>query len=434
MTHDDFLKLLQNVKRSGNGHTARCPSHDDTNNSLSISQGEDDRILVKCFAGCGIDDIVNSLGIEKKDLFFFNPSLHNAHMHTKAKHAENTKNRSVQLKNPVSHTCTLNDYAKEKKLPEEFLLSVGLKDYKYQKQPAIRISYLDENGHEKVVRYRISMIGKNCFRYRAGCKSMLYGLWRAVATDHIILCEGESDCHTLWFHELPAYGIPGAATWSEKRDAPAFEKFARIYIIVEPDTGGDNVKKWLSKSSIRDRAYLIDLGEFEDPSGLYLSDPKNFKNNIKRFMDEAVPWAEVEKQRRQELLEQSWGECKDLARRPSILDDFAELLSRCGLAGERKSAQLLYLSLTTRILDRIVNNIVEGPSAVGKSFMVEKVLQFFPEDTYFDLTSMSDRALVYTDKDLRHIFIVLFEAAALSSEVGTYIIRSLLSENKIKDL
>jgi hypothetical protein len=31
--------------------------------------------------------------------------------------------------------------------------------------------------------------------------------------------QGESDCHTLWFHGVPALGIPGAANWREERDA-----------------------------------------------------------------------------------------------------------------------------------------------------------------------------------------------------------------------
>ena len=45
-----------------------CPSHDDKSASLSITL-ENDKILLYCHAGCNIDDICLSLGIEKYDLF-----------------------------------------------------------------------------------------------------------------------------------------------------------------------------------------------------------------------------------------------------------------------------------------------------------------------------------------------------------------------------
>ena len=35
-----------------------------------------------------------------------------------------------------------------------------------------------------------------------------------------MLVEGESDCHTLWHHRIPAVGLPGAGNWREDRDAP----------------------------------------------------------------------------------------------------------------------------------------------------------------------------------------------------------------------
>jgi hypothetical protein len=65
----DLLSRLDNVKRSGNGHTARCPSHSDRENSLSIAEGENGALLLMCFAGCAIEAICATLGITIKDLF-----------------------------------------------------------------------------------------------------------------------------------------------------------------------------------------------------------------------------------------------------------------------------------------------------------------------------------------------------------------------------
>ena len=47
---------------------ARCPAHGDDNPSLSVSRGEDGRILVHCHAGCSAEDVVQSLGLKMADL------------------------------------------------------------------------------------------------------------------------------------------------------------------------------------------------------------------------------------------------------------------------------------------------------------------------------------------------------------------------------
>lgn len=62
------LSLLQGVKQMSNGHyMALCPGHKDTIPSLSITE-TDSKILLKCFAGCQLDDILIPMGLEPKDL------------------------------------------------------------------------------------------------------------------------------------------------------------------------------------------------------------------------------------------------------------------------------------------------------------------------------------------------------------------------------
>ena len=54
----------------GNGRqvSALCPAHDDRTPSLSITDGND-RVLIKCQAGCDTDDIITELGLTRADLF-----------------------------------------------------------------------------------------------------------------------------------------------------------------------------------------------------------------------------------------------------------------------------------------------------------------------------------------------------------------------------
>lgn len=85
MTLNYILDNLKNVKGGPSGqYTARCPAHDDRHASLSVSQGEDGRILMRCHAGCPIENITASLGIPVRDLFPSN-DLHGSYNRSEAK-------------------------------------------------------------------------------------------------------------------------------------------------------------------------------------------------------------------------------------------------------------------------------------------------------------------------------------------------------------
>lgn len=62
------LNRLNDVRRSGSGHMARCPAHEDRVASLSIKGGDDGRVLLYCHAGCRIEAIVQALGLTMRDL------------------------------------------------------------------------------------------------------------------------------------------------------------------------------------------------------------------------------------------------------------------------------------------------------------------------------------------------------------------------------
>jgi len=66
---DDFLALLMGVKpASQHQWKALCPGHGDTEPSLSIRE-VDGKILLKCFAGCELEDILKPLNLKTSDLF-----------------------------------------------------------------------------------------------------------------------------------------------------------------------------------------------------------------------------------------------------------------------------------------------------------------------------------------------------------------------------
>lgn len=69
MTLSAFLDFLDHSRRSGRSWVARCPAHADRSPSLSISEGDDGRVLLRCFSGCTASEITATLGLSLRDLF-----------------------------------------------------------------------------------------------------------------------------------------------------------------------------------------------------------------------------------------------------------------------------------------------------------------------------------------------------------------------------
>ncbi|GJL56890.1 MAG: hypothetical protein NPIRA02_40220 [Nitrospirales bacterium] len=69
MTMQELESLLDKARRTHRGVVACCPAHHDHNPSFSAREGENG-ILVKCWAGCSVDEICTAMGIGVKDLFY----------------------------------------------------------------------------------------------------------------------------------------------------------------------------------------------------------------------------------------------------------------------------------------------------------------------------------------------------------------------------
>src|SRR5690348_1838632 len=65
---DQVLSHLKGVRISMRGWKACCPAHADHKPSLSIGLGEQGQVLLKCFAGCALERIVEAMGLSITDL------------------------------------------------------------------------------------------------------------------------------------------------------------------------------------------------------------------------------------------------------------------------------------------------------------------------------------------------------------------------------
>jgi hypothetical protein len=439
---EDVLDRLQIASRNGEKAMCFCPAHDDRNNPSLSLKVENGKLLLHCFAGCRPEDIVSEMGLEMKDLFTQGgggssiPSNMPARLHARGEKVhEQAENGRASLDAHSGHGCTLEEYSREKELPEAFLQGLGLRDMSYVDKPAVRIPYPDEAGQEVAVRFRVSLDGAEKFRWRSGDKPTPYGLRllkEARKAGFVVLVEGESDCHTLWYHEIPALGIPGASNWRDGW-AAHLDGVEKIYAVIEPDQGGQTLREKLEAcEAIRERLHLVVLGEYKDPSALHLADSETFRGRFEVALEDAKPWVELERAEAEAASRDAWERCQELARETDILGRFAIELASSGVAGESRLAKLLYLAVTSRLLERPVSVALKGPSSGGKSYVVEGVLSFFPESAFYALTAMSDRTLAYSEEPIKHRFLVIYEAAGMSGEFATYLMRSLLSEGRVR--
>jgi hypothetical protein len=141
---------------------------------------------------------------------------------------------------------------------------------------------------------------------------------------------------------------------------------------------------------------------------------------------------EASEAQRQKKRDEAWQACADLASEPRILDRMVIELERAGLVEEHRAAKLIYLVLVSRLLDQPLCAVVKGPSSAGKNHVTQRVLSLFPLSAAYRLTGMSDRALAYGKEPLAHRILAIEEAAGLTGGVGAYLMRSLISEGRLR--
>lgn len=259
----EFYSQYLQLSGSGEELSAKCPFHDDQRASMSINIQTG---LWYCHA-CGEGGTPQTF-LEKY-----------AHMSPEEARRHIFGEKSYGGQGRQRKGLTLAEYARLKKLPEEFLGKLGLKNGRY----CVQIPYFDESG--KVIATRQRYIGGGAgpkFTWIKGSKVHPYGLWRleeARKAGYIVLVEGESDAQTLWYYGIPALGIPGASTFQ-----PEWSQYLtglKVYIHQEPDQGGETFVRKICEGLVQGRwegeVYCFSLQGYKDPSDMHCARPAEFK-------------------------------------------------------------------------------------------------------------------------------------------------------------
>jgi hypothetical protein len=117
---------------------------------------------------------------------------------------------------------------------------------------------------------------------------------------------------------------------------------------------------------------------------------------------------------------------------PDILTLFAQEFSKV-VAGEAINGKLLYLVATSRLFDKPMSAAVKGTSAVGKSEIRKRILEFFPPEDVVSFTSLSEKSLLYHEGDFTHKILSMGEAVETDQQnFQNYLLRELISEGCLR--
>ena len=267
---------LKPGKMSNGNMVTLCPFHDDTNPSLSVNM---ENGLWHCHA-CGksgnAQTFLEQSGLTKEQAI--------AELKRYAGIPDPPKKKKTKER------FTVGDYAALKHLPEDFLRSLGIQNGR----KGITIPYMDESGAVRANRQRYGAGAGPRFAWGRGSKIMPYGLWRlGQMREHgyVVLVEGESDAQTLWYHNVPALGIPGATVFQD--EWARYLEGLTIYIHQEPDAGGETfvkkVAEGLVKGDFEGDVNVITLQPlgYKDPSDLHIAKGDEFETIWNHVMEQA---------------------------------------------------------------------------------------------------------------------------------------------------
>jgi hypothetical protein len=130
--------------------------------------------------------------------------------------------------------------------------------------------------------------------------------------------------------------------------------------------------------------------------------------------------------------EQLFQECKELAEATCLLPLFEQELRQRGVVGDVTNFKIILLATLSRFSERPISVVLKGDATAGKSFTMNTVLEYVPNEAYESMSGMSEKALIYWDRDLRNKMLFIGEFTGLQSEQGNTWLRQLLTEGCIR--
>ncbi|MGP8059801.1 MAG: CHC2 zinc finger domain-containing protein [Acidimicrobiales bacterium] len=115
---------------------------------------------------------------------------------------------------------------------------------------------------------------------------------------------------------------------------------------------------------------------------------------------------------------------------PDLIDQVAAAFRTLGVIGERDSALVAWLTLTSRLSDRPLGAVLQSSSSAGKSTLADAALALVPTEATVSYSAMTGQALYYLgETDLAHKVLAIAEEEGAAR--ATYALKLLVSEGRL---
>ncbi len=278
-----ILARLNGVRRYSGGYMALCPAHGDKNVSLSVGRGHEGRVVVKCFMGCSVTEIISALGLPISLLFANAPrmSLPAVRKETVSSTPTTDDERKVRnacglYKEALSLLGTPGaDYLRERGIPTDMAHTNGARyhpryPYKLKHAPAVVFPVYSGDRSGELVALSARFLeperdtGGEKQRSAGKLSWGMFGTRGVLNRPEVVMAEAPIDALSL-----AVAGIPTFATCGVSNLRPFPKLFGGKTIICAFDLDSDPVKQ------VKIRAAMERLKDEHNGRVVWLKPPGN---------------------------------------------------------------------------------------------------------------------------------------------------------------
>jgi DNA primase catalytic core len=151
---------------------------------------------------------------------------------------------------------------------------------------------------------------------------------------------------------------------------------------------------------------------------------------LEELQDEQIKQTLAPKKKEVVMSEKEKQEAMELLKAPDLLERILKDFEKCGVVGEQTNKLVSYLAAVSRKLESPLAILIQSSSAAGKTWLMESVLAFVPEEERIKYSSMTGQSLFYMgETNIKHKILAIVEEEG--AERTRYALKLLQSEGEL---
>jgi DNA primase len=170
-----------------------------------------------------------------------------------------------------------------------------------------------------------------------------------------------------------------------------------------------------------------ELGENEETIKIELG---KILLKLEEFQDEQIKQALEPKKKEIVMSERESQQAMELLKASDLLERILRDFEKCGVVGEQTNKLVGYLAAVSRKLENPLAILIQSSSAAGKTWLMESVLAFVPEEERIKYSAMTGQSLFYMgETNIKHKILAIVEEEG--AERTRYALKLLQSEGEL---